>query len=240
MKTSVTRSQRKDLPKAPTNILGLDEITGGGLPRGRPTLLCGGAGCGKTLLAMEFLVHGATKFKEPGVFISFEETEEELTANVASLGFDVGDLVRRKKIWLEHIHIDRGEIEQSGAYDLEGLFIRIHYAIESIGAKRVVLDTVESLFSGLPNPHILRAELRRLLRWLKNSTFDLKVQFSHHGGQMVREEFLIGKKYPVNGRNYSTSLDVGFVRESPDEYSGVLRDRNKSSVTLLVRPSIEF
>ena len=187
MKTSVTRSQRKDLPKAPTNILGLDEITGGGLPRGRPTLLCGGAGCGKTLLAMEFLVHGATKFKEPGVFISFEETEEELTANVASLGFDVGDLVRRKKIWLEHIHIDRGEIEQSGAYDLEGLFIRIHYAIESIGAKRVVLDTVESLFSGLPNPHILRAELRRLLRWLKNKGVTTIVTAERGQGELTRE-----------------------------------------------------
>jgi circadian clock protein KaiC len=167
-KTAVPQFQRHVLPKAPTSILGLDEITGGGLPKGRPTLVCGGAGCGKTLLAMEFLVRGATQFNEPGVFMSFEETELELTANVASLGFDLNDLVRRKKIWLEHVHIDRGEIAESGQYDLEGLFIRIHHAIESIGAKRVVLDTVESLFSGLPDPLILRAELRRLLRWLKN------------------------------------------------------------------------
>lgn len=167
MKKKEVQSQRKALPKSPTSIQGLDEITGGGLPKGRPTLVCGGAGCGKTLFAMEFLVRGATLYNEPGVFISFEETEKELTANVASLGFDLDSLVKRKKIWLEHIHIERGEIEQSGEYDLEGLFIRIHLAIESIGAKRVVLDTVESLFSGLPNPLILRAEIRRLLRWLK-------------------------------------------------------------------------
>ncbi len=157
----------KKLPRSPTGIKGLDEITYGGLPKGRPTLVCGGAGCGKTLFAMEFLVRGATQYNEPGVFMSFEETEKELTANVASLGFDLDSLVEHKKIWLENIHVERGEIEQSGEYDLEGLFIRIHLAIESIGAKRVVLDTIESLFSGLPNPLILRAELRRLLGWLK-------------------------------------------------------------------------
>lgn len=183
----VTTPKRRVLPKAPTNIHGLDEITGGGLPKGRPTLVCGGAGCGKTLLAMEFLVHGATKYKEPGVFVSFEETEAELTANVASLGFDVADLVRRKKLWLEHIHIDQSEISQSGAYDLEGLFIRIHYAIESIGAKRVVLDTVESLFSGLPNPQILRAELRRLLRWLKNKGVTTIVTAERGQGALTRD-----------------------------------------------------
>ena len=159
--------QLKELPKSPTGIRGLDDITNGGLPKGRPTLVCGGAGCGKTLFAMEFLVRGATEYNEPGVFLSFEETEKELTANVASLGFDLARLVEQKKIWLEHIHIDRSEFEQSGEYDLEGLFIRIHLAIESIGAKRVVLDTIETLFSGLPNTLILRAELRRLLGWLK-------------------------------------------------------------------------
>ena len=167
MKKKEVQSQRKVLPKSPTSIQGLDEITGGGLPKGRPTLVCGSAGCGKTLFAMEFLVRGATLYNEPGVFISFEETEKELTANVASLGFDLDNLVERKKIWLEHIHIERAEIEQSGEYDLEGLFIRIHHAIENIGAKRVVLDSIESLFSGLPNPLILRVELRRLLHWLK-------------------------------------------------------------------------
>ncbi len=187
MKTAVAKPLRRVLPKAPTNIRGLDEILGGGLPKGRPTLVCGGAGCGKTLLAMEFLVHGATKFKEPGVFISFEETEKELTANVASLGFDVADLVKRKKLWLEHIPVDRSEIEQSGEYDLDGLFVRIHHAIESIGAKRVVLDTVESLFSGLPNPLLLRAGLRRLLRWLKNKGVTTIVTAERGRGDLTRE-----------------------------------------------------
>ncbi len=159
--------ERKTLPKSPTSIQGFDEITGGGLPKGRPTLVCGGAGCGKTLFAMEFLVRGATIYNEPGVFISFEETEKELTANVASLGFDLAGLIKRKKIWLEHIHVERGEIEESGEYDLKGLFVRIHHAIESIGAKRVVLDTIESLFTALPNPTVVRTELRRLFGWLK-------------------------------------------------------------------------
>ena len=168
MKKNNMKFKHNTLPKSPTSIQGLDEITGGGLPKGRPTLVCGGAGCGKTLLAMEFLVRGATLYNEPGVFISFEETEKELTANVASLGFDLDSLVARKKIWLENIHIEQADIEESGEFNLEGLFIRIHNAIESIGAKRVVLDTIETLFSGLPNPRILRAELRRLLRWLKN------------------------------------------------------------------------
>ena len=156
------------LGKAPTGIQGLDEITGGGLPAGRPTLVCGNAGCGKTLLALEFLVRGAMQFNEPGIFMSFEETEQELVTNVASLGFDLNELIRRKKIILDHVHIERSEIEVTGEYDLEGLFIRLNYAIDSIGAKRVVLDTIESLFSGLPNPLILRSELRRLFRWLKD------------------------------------------------------------------------
>lgn len=167
MKKNNLKFQRKTLVKSPTSIQGLDEITGGGLPKGRPTLICGGAGCGKTLFAMEFIVRGATLYNEPGVFISFEETEKELTANVASLGFDLNDLVKRKKIWLEHINVERGEIEKSGEYDLKGLFIRIHHAIESIKAKRVVLDTIESLFSALPNSTIVRTELRRLFGWLK-------------------------------------------------------------------------
>jgi circadian clock protein KaiC len=156
------------LPKSPTGIQGFDEITAGGLPTGRPTLVCGGAGCGKTLFGIEFLVRGATQFNEPGVFMSFEETNEELIINVASLGFDLEDLIENNKIVLDHVHIERSEIEETGEYDLEGLFIRLGYAIDSIGAKRVVLDTIESLFAGLPNQLILRAELRRLFRWLKD------------------------------------------------------------------------
>ena len=156
------------LPKCPTGIQGLDEITGGGLPRGRPTLVCGGAGCGKTLLAAEFLVRGAVQFGEPGVLMAFEETETELTANVASLGFDLGGLVRRKKIMVDYVHIERSEVQASGEYDLEGLFVRLGHAIDAIGAKRVVLDTLEVLFACLPNEAILRSELRRLFRWLKD------------------------------------------------------------------------
>lgn len=187
MKKKVVQSRRNGLLKSPTSIQGLDEITGGGLPQGRPTLVCGGAGCGKTLFAMEFLVRGATQYNEPGVFISFEETEKELTANVASLGFDLDSLVERKKIWLEHIHLERGEIEQSGEYDLEGLFIRIHQAIESIGAKRVVLDTIESLFAALPNPVILRAELRRLFQWLKRKGVTTIVTAERGDGTFTRQ-----------------------------------------------------
>ncbi len=131
---------RPQLPKAPTGIKGLDEITGGGFPRGRPTLICGRTVCGKTLLAMEFLVRGATKYNEPGVFMAFEETAKDLTENVTSLGFDLKDLVARKQLVLDYVYIDRSEIEESGEYDLEGLFIRLGFAIDSIGAKRVVLD----------------------------------------------------------------------------------------------------
>jgi circadian clock protein KaiC len=170
MKTnnSKSTSPATRLPKCPTGIQGLDEITGGGLPRGRPTLVCGGAGCGKTLLAAEFLVRGAVQFDEPGVLMAFEETEAELKANVASLGFDLAGLVRRKKIVIDYVHIERSEVQESGEYDLEGLFVRLGHAIDSIGAKRVVLDTLEALFASLPNEAILRAELRRLFRWLKD------------------------------------------------------------------------
>ena len=155
------------LEKTPTGIKGLDEITGGGLPQGRPPLIAGAAGSGKTLLAMEFLVHGAIDYNEPGVFMAFEETGEELTKNVKSLGFDLKKLSDEKRISLDYVYVERSEIEETGEYDLDGLFVRLGYAIDSIGAKRVVLDTIEALFAGLPNEGILRAELRRLFRWLK-------------------------------------------------------------------------
>jgi len=170
LKTNKKKKHEKPqaLLKAATGIVGLDEITGGGLPAGRPTLICGSAGCGKTMLAVEFLVRGASQFDEPGVFMMFEENAAELIANVRSMGFDLEDLVARKMIALDHVHIERSEFEETGEYDLEGLFIRLGYAIDSIGAKRVVLDTVEALFAGLPNQTILRSELRRLFRWLKD------------------------------------------------------------------------
>ena len=169
-KKSATRKPRRAaaLRKVPTGIRGLDELTGGGLPMGRPTLLCGNTGCGKTLLAMDFLVHGTVDSGEPGVFMAFEENTAELATNFASLGHDLKALVAQKKLVLDFVHIEHSEIEETGDYDLEGLFVRLGRAIDRIGAKRVVLDTVEALFSGLPNTSILRAELRRLFRWLKD------------------------------------------------------------------------
>jgi circadian clock protein KaiC len=163
-----TTLQEKSLEKAPTGINGLDDITYGGLPKGRPTLITGSAGSGKTLMAMEFLVKGAQNYDEPGVFMAFEETSEELSKNFASLGFDLDDLEARNKLVVDYVYIDKSEIEETGEYDLEGLFIRLGLAIDSIGAKRVALDTLEVLFSGFQNEAILRSELRRLFRWLKD------------------------------------------------------------------------
>jgi circadian clock protein KaiC len=186
MKKKKTLSAPETLRKSPTGIQGLDEITGGGLPKGRPTLVCGGAGCGKTLLAMEFLVRGATEYGEPGVFMAFEETGEELTANVASLGFDLKALVADKKLVLDYVFVDRSEFEETGEYDLEGLFIRLGYAIDSIKAKRVVLDTIEGLFAGLPNQGIVRAELRRLFRWLKEKGVTVIMTGERGDGMLTR------------------------------------------------------
>jgi circadian clock protein KaiC len=154
-------------PKSKTGVEGLDEITGGGFPKGRPTLICGSAGCGKTLMGLQFLVKGITDYNEPGVFMSFEETAKDLNQNVKSLGYDLDKLIRQNKLRIDHILIEKNDIEETGEYDLEGLFIRLNHAIDSIGAKRVVLDTIESLFGGLDNATILRSELRRLFQWLK-------------------------------------------------------------------------
>ena len=175
------------LPKTLTGINGLDEITEGGLPKGRPTLICGEAGTGKTLFSLEFIINGATKFDEPGVFVAFEEKSHELATNVASLGFDLNKLIDEKKIRVDHVHIDRSEIEETGEYDLEGLFIRLGYAIDSIGAKRVVLDTIENLFSGLENEGILRAELRRLFVWLKNKGVTAIITGERGEGKLTRQ-----------------------------------------------------
>lgn len=161
------RKKMHSLPKVKTGIQGLDEITNGGLPAGRPTLVCGGPGCGKTLLAMEFIVKGATLYNEPGIFMAFEEKADELAVNVASLGFDLDKLQKQKKIKVDYVQVNQAEISETGDYDLEALFIRLDHAIKSIGAKRVVLDTIENLFGGLSSQGILRAELRRLFNWLK-------------------------------------------------------------------------
>jgi len=178
---------RQEIRKSPTGIVGLDQITGGGLPQGRPTLVCGSAGFGKTMLAMEFLVRGATEFNEPGVFMSFEETDKELSENVASMGFDLPALCARKKLFMDHVRVERSEIEESGEYDLDGLFIRLQCAIAAVGAKRVVLDTIEALFSGFADDYVLRAELRRLFRWLKEKGVTAVITAETGNGTLTRQ-----------------------------------------------------
>ena len=184
---TVEGENRRALGKCPSGIDGLDEITGGGFPAGRPTLVCGGPGCGKTLLSLEFLVRGALDHDEPGVFVAFEETETELAQNVRSLGFDLEALVADKKLVVDHVKVERSEMEENGEYDLSGLFIRIGYAIDSIGAKRVVLDTIETLFSGLDNQAILRAELQRLFRWLKDKGVTAIITGERGQGALTRQ-----------------------------------------------------
>src|ERR1700734_761619 len=181
-----TSTTPRGIPKAPTGIQGLDKITAGGFPAGRPTLVCGSAGAGKTLLAMEFLIRGATDYNEPGVFMAFEETAAELTQNVRSLGFDLDELGKEKKLAIDFVRIERSEIDETGDYDLEGLFIRLGSAIDTIGAKRVVLDTIENLFSGLQNEGILRAELRRLFRWLKDRGVTAVITAERGEGALTR------------------------------------------------------
>ncbi|TAK81678.1 MAG: circadian clock protein KaiC [Betaproteobacteria bacterium] len=182
-----TKAQRNGLPKAPTGIKGLDEITLGGLPRGRPTLVCGGPGCGKTLFGLEFLLRGARDFGEPGVFMAFEETQQDLSQNVRSLGFDLDRMIAENRISVDYVHVDRSEIEETGEYDLEGLFLRLGLAIDTVGAKRVVLDTLESLFSGFTNEALLRSELRRLFRWLKEKGVTAVITGERGEGQLTRQ-----------------------------------------------------
>jgi len=184
---SRAKTQRGALPKAPTGISGLDEITLGGLPRGRPTLICGAAGCGKTLFAMEFLLRGAEQHGETGVFMAFEETEQDLVQNVRSLGFDLDKLIADGKIAVDYVHIEPAEIHETGEYDLEGLFLRLGMAIDSVGAKRVVLDTLEALFGGFTNQALLRAELRRLFRWLKDKGVTAIITGERGEGSLTRQ-----------------------------------------------------
>jgi circadian clock protein KaiC len=222
--SAVTAGQ---LPRCPTGIQGLDEITGGGLPRGRPTLVCGGAGCGKTLFAAEFLVRGAVQFGEPGVLMVFEETEDELTANVSSLGFDLAGLVRSKKVVIDYVHMERAETQESGEYDLEGLFVRLEHAIDSIGAKRVVLDTLEVLFASLSNEAVLRSELRRLFRWLKDKGVTAVItaergreQLTRHGLEEYVSDCVIVLDHRVNDQIATRHLRVV-------KYRGALHGTNE-------------
>ena len=184
---------RTPLPKTPTGIDGLDEVTGGGLPTGRTTLVCGSAGCGKTLFAMEFLAHGALQYGEPGVCMEFEEAPDKLTANVRSLGLDLRELVKRKKLLVDHVRVERNEIEETGEYNLEGLFIRLGHAVDAIKAKRVGLDSIETLFAGLSDAAVLRAELRRLFRWLDDRNLTAIVTGERGNGTLTRhglEEYI--------------------------------------------------
>jgi circadian clock protein KaiC len=174
------------LQKGPTGIQGRDELTRGGLPAGRPTLVCGGPGCGKTLLAITFLVHGAVDHAEPGLLVSFDERIEDLTVNVASLGFDLADLQRRKLLATDYVRIDRQEMHETGEYDLEALFIRLGHAVQAVGARRVVLDTIDALFAGIPNEAIVRSELRRLFDWLKDRQLSTVITAERGEGSLTR------------------------------------------------------
>jgi circadian clock protein KaiC len=174
------------LEKSLTGIAGFDEVTNGGLPKGRPTIVCGGPGCGKTMFALEFLVRGATDFNEPGVLLTFEETSEEMGKNVRSFGFDLKGLAAKRKLVTDYVRIEPSEIQETGEYDLEGLFIRLQHAVESIGAKRVVLDTIEAIFSGFSNTGMLRAEIRRLFRWLKDRGLTTVVTAEKGEGSLTR------------------------------------------------------
>ncbi len=175
------------LRKTPTGIAGLDEITHGGLPTGRTTLICGSAGCGKTIFGLEFLVNGIQEYGEPGVFLAFEETAEDLTRNVSSLGFDLRKLEETEKLIVDFVHVDRSQIAVSGPYDLEGLFIRLQSSVDAIGAKRVVVDTLETIFGGFDDVSLLRNELRRLLRWFKERELTVIITAERGDGLLTRQ-----------------------------------------------------
>ncbi|QIP07139.1 circadian clock protein KaiC [Bradyrhizobium symbiodeficiens] len=175
------------ITKSPTGIDGFDDLTLGGLPTGRPSLVCGSAGCGKTLFASTFLFNGAKIYDEPGVFVTFEERPVDIIANVDSLGFDLQTLIDQSKIHIEHIAIDPSEVAEIGDYDLEALFLRLEFAVDQIGAKRIVLDTIESLFSAFSNPAILRAEIRRLFDWLKQKGLTAVITGERGDGTLTRQ-----------------------------------------------------
>jgi circadian clock protein KaiC len=244
---SIPNSDR--LIKVPTGIAGFDEITGGGLPGGRPTLICGSAGCGKSLMATEFLVRGALEYGEPGVLMTFEETAADIRKNVASLGFNINRMVARKQLVVDHVFINRNEIEENGEYDLEGLFIRLGHAIDTIGAKRVVLDTIESLFSGLNNQAILRGELRRLFGWLKDRNITAVITAERGDGTLTRhglEEYVsdcvVLLDHRVIGQVSTRRLRVVKYRGSThgaNEYPFLI-DTNGMSVLPLSSASMDY
>ena len=226
------------LEKSLTGISGFDEITKGGVPQGRPTIVCGGPGCGKTMFALEFLVRGAMQYDEPGVLMTFEETTEEMTKNVASLGFDLRDLEARKKLFMDYVRIEPTEIQETGEYDLEGLFVRLQHAVDSVGAKRVVLDTLEAVFSGFANTGLLRAEIRRLFRWLKDRGLTTVVTGEKGDGTLTRyglEEYIsdcvVFLDHRVNEQTSTRRMRVIKYRGSShgaDEYPFLIDERGLS------------
>lgn len=235
------------IKKAATGIIGFDEVTGGGLPRGRPTLVAGGPGCGKTVFAVEFLVHGALEYGEPGVFVAFEEREDELIQNAASLGFDLQRLVKAGQLAIDTIRIERSEIEETGEYDLDGLFVRLGFAIDRTKATRVVLDTLEALFVALPNHAILRAELRRLFRWLKDRGVTAIITAERGDGTLTRhglEEYVsdcvVVLDHRVHGQVSTRRLRVAKYRGSAhgtNEYPFLIGD---SGISVLPITSLEL
>ncbi|MBF0517132.1 MAG: circadian clock protein KaiC [Nitrospirae bacterium] len=240
--------QKSKLQKSLTGIHGLDEITGG-LPKGRPTLVCGNVGCGKTLMAMEFLVHGANEYNEPGVFLSFEETEKDIITNVESLGFDLNSMIKSKKIALDYVYVVRNDFQVTGEFDLEGLFIRLGHAIASVDAKRVVLDTIEALFAGVQEHHVLRTELRRLFKWLKEKGVTAVVTAERGDGVLTRhgiEEYVadcvILLDHRVDGQRSTRRLRVVKYRGSShgaNEYPFLI-DTTGISVLPVTSLGLEF
>src|ERR1700730_15054306 len=231
------------LKKSPSGIAGFDEITAGGRPAGRPTIVCGGPGCGKTMFAMEFLIRGAREFGEPGVLMTFEETGEEMSRNVESLGFNLSSLVDKKKLFLDYVRIEPSEIQETGEYDLEGLFIRLQNAVESVGAKRVVLDTVEAVFSGFANVGMLRAEIRRLFRWLKDRGLTTVITaergegttFTRYGLEEYVSDCVVSLDHRVNDQISTRRMRIVKYRGSShgtDEYPFLIDQKGFSVLPL--------
>jgi circadian clock protein KaiC len=243
-KTKISDAKLTPLRKAPTGIQGFDEITGGGLPRGRTTIVCGGPGCGKTMLGIEFLVRGALEFNEPGVIMAFEETPQDMARNVASLGFDIQDLADKKKLFLDYVYVEPSQIQETGEYDLEGLFIRLQNAVNTVGAKRIMLDTVEALFGGFSNPGVLRAEFRRLFRWLKDHRLTTIVTAERGEGTLTRqglEEYVsdcvILLDHRINDQISARRLRIvkyRGTRHGADEYPFLIDERGMSILPLTV------
>ena len=243
-KTKISDAKLTPLRKAPTGIQGLDEITHGGLPRGRTTIVCGGPGCGKTMLGIEFLVRGALEFNEPGVIMAFEETPQDMARNVASLGFDIQDLADKKKLFLDYVYVEPSQIQETGEYDLEGLFIRLQNAVNTVGAKRIMLDTVEALFGGFSNLGVLRAEFRRLFRWLKDHRLTTIVTAERGEGTLTRqglEEYVsdcvILLDHRINDQISARRLRIvkyRGTRHGADEYPFLIDERGMSILPLTV------